>query len=82
MRSLGSRLRLCAPVVVLLAACTQGAPWDVADGEELRFRRSVKECRLLTQDPDGYQGPISLDQCMHRRGWRRQGPLKRIWRSF
>ena len=64
------------------SACRSNAPWDVPEGEELRFRRSVKECRLLTQDPDGYEGPISLDQCMHRRGWRRQGPIKRLWGSL
>lgn len=66
----------------LLLACSSNAPWDVPPGDELRFRRSVKECRLLTLDADGYEGPISLDQCMHRRGWRRQGPIKRLWRSF
>jgi hypothetical protein len=75
-------LRLLALAFVLLAGCSHNAPWDVPEGHELRFRRSVKECRLLTQDDDGYEGPISLDQCMRRRGWRRVGPIKRLWRSF
>jgi hypothetical protein len=71
-----------AAALVCLVGCSSNVPWDVADGEELRFRRSAKECRMLTLDADGYQGPITFDQCMNNRGFRRQGPIKRLWRSF
>lgn len=81
----GGRTRFGAAALLAaglqMAACA-GGPWDVADGDELRFRRSVRECRLLTQDAEGNAGPVPFDQCMGNRGWRRMGPLKRLWNAF
>jgi len=75
------RARVWLAVPLVLGACA-GGPWDVPDGDELRFKRNVRECRLLTQDAEGNEGPISFDQCMHNRGWRRMGPLKRAWKAL
>lgn len=62
--------------------CSSGdAPWDVAEGDEARFRRAHGECRLLTEEADGSQGPIPFDECMNRRGFHRMGPLKRLWKD-
>jgi len=65
-----------------LCACTaQGAPFDVAEGDEARFRRSDRECRMLTRDPEGSEGPISFDACMNRRGFERMNRLERLWKE-
>jgi hypothetical protein len=53
----------------------------VAEGDEARFRRAQRECRLLTEDADGNPGPIAFDECMERRGLERMGPLERLWKS-
>jgi hypothetical protein len=65
-----------------LSACAGGnAPWDVAEGDEARFRRAQRECRMLTQDAAGSEGPISFDQCMNRRGFDRMNPVERLWKG-
>jgi len=65
-----------------LACAGPDAPWDVPPGYALNFERAVTECEILTLDQAGNEGPISFDACMKRRGWSRQGPLKRWWRSL
>jgi hypothetical protein len=75
-----------AALLLLLAAgsgaCAGGdAPWDVAEGDEARFRRAQRECRMLTQDPEGSDGPISFDACMNRRGFDRMNPIERLWKG-
>ena len=83
-------LALRAPVALAAGALALGAlacagpdaPWDVPAGYELNHERAVAECEMLTVDPRGEEGPISFDACMERRGWSRQGPLKRWWREL
>jgi hypothetical protein len=73
------------PAGLLLAAalgCARGdAPWDVRSGDEGRFGRAERECRMLTLDTRGNAGPISFDQCMNRRGFERMGPIERLFRG-
>ena len=65
-----------------LCACAGGsAPWDVAEGDEARFQRAQRECRMLTQDAAGSEGPISFEQCMNRRGFDRMNPIERLWKG-
>jgi hypothetical protein len=65
-----------------LSACAAGdAPWDVGEGDEVRFRRAQRECRMLTQDPAGAEGPISFDACMNRRGFERMNRVERLWKD-
>jgi hypothetical protein len=33
---------------------------------------------MLTVDAEGREGPIGFDACMERRGFRRQGPIRRL----
>jgi hypothetical protein len=77
----GVRLGLALGLAVLCGCASGDAPWDVAEGDEARFRRAQGECRLLTEDADGKQGPIPFDECMNRRGFERMGPLERLWKS-
>jgi hypothetical protein len=74
-----------AALGLLLASalgCASGeAPWDVKPGDEARFRRADRECRLLTVDAAGNPGPISFDDCMARRGFERMGPIERLWKG-
>jgi hypothetical protein len=82
--SLGLAGRGAAPLALLLlaVACAgPDAPWDVAQGDEARFQRTERECRMLTQDAEGKEGPISFDRCMNRRGFERMGPIKRWLRG-
>jgi hypothetical protein len=53
----------------------------VAEGDEARFRRAQRECRMLTQDAAGSEGPISFDQCMNRRGFERMNRVERLWKG-
>jgi hypothetical protein len=82
--SSGSPLRLDWALLLLAAlfGCASGdAPWDVAEGDEARFRRAQRECRILTEDTDGNQGPIPFDECMNRRGFDRMGPIERLFKE-
>lgn len=47
----------------------------------MRFRRAQRECRMLTQDPEGAEGPISFDACMNRRGFERMNRIERLWKD-
>jgi hypothetical protein len=51
----------------------------VRKGEEARFQRSNRECRVLTVDAEEREGPIGFDDCMKRRGFRRKGPIRRLF---
>jgi hypothetical protein len=51
----------------------------VAKGEEARFEETVRVCRLLTDDDAGELAPERFEKCMKRRGWRRQGFIKRLF---
>jgi hypothetical protein len=80
------RWRVRAGALALAAAawlgCAGGeAPWDVRTGDELRFQRAERECRMLTRDPAGNAGPIPFDRCMNRRGFERMGPIERLWKG-
>jgi hypothetical protein len=61
-----------------LACASSDAPFHVGKGEEARFQRANRECRVLTVDAEGRQGPIGFDDCMKRRGFRRKGPIRRL----
>ena len=53
------------------------APWDVRDEEDRgRFRRAENECRILTQDAAGTEGPITFDRCLNRRGFYRMNRVE------
>jgi hypothetical protein len=54
-------------------------PWDVAAEDQDRFREASRICRLLTDDSAGELVPERFEKCMKRRGWRRQGFLKRLF---
>ena len=76
------RARLAAAAALAataaLACASSDAPFHVRKGEEARFQRSNRECRVLTVDAEGRQGPIGFDDCMKRRGFRRKGPIRRL----
>jgi hypothetical protein len=75
------RARVALAAAAWLGCAGPAAPWDVRAGDELRFQRAERECRMLTQDPAGTAGPISFDQCMNRRGFERMGPIERLWKG-
>jgi hypothetical protein len=80
--SLPRRAATLGLVVAAALGCARGeAPWDVKQGDEARFRRADRECRLLTVQADGKAGPISFDDCMARRGFERMGPIERLWKG-
>jgi hypothetical protein len=80
LRRSGRGLALLAAAAALGCA-SRGAPWDVRAGDELRFQRAERECRMLTRDAEGRDGPISFDHCMNRRGFERMGPIERLWKG-
>ena len=70
-----------AAVFLLSAGCAGSqAPWDVAPEDEERFQETTRVCRLLTDGAAGEQMPDRFETCMKRRGWKRQGPIKRLLR--
>ena len=70
-----------ASVVLLSVGCAGSqAPWDVAPEDQERFRETNRVCRLLTDDDAGELMPDRFETCMKRRGWKRQGPIKRLLR--
>jgi hypothetical protein len=72
---------LVASAVLLGASCSgRQAPWDVAAGDQGRFEETTRVCRLLTDDDAGELVPERFEKCMKRRGWRRQGFIKRLFR--
>jgi hypothetical protein len=62
-----------------LACASADAPFHVRKGDEARFDRANRECRMLTLDADERPGPISFDDCMKRRGFERMGPVGRLF---
>jgi hypothetical protein len=71
---------LVASAVLLGPSCGgRQAPWDVATGDQARFEETVRVCRLLTDDDAGELAPERFEKCMKRRGWRRQGFVKRLF---
>jgi hypothetical protein len=52
----------------------------VAAEDQGRFREASRNCRLLTDDSAGELAPEPFDKCMKRRGWKRQGFIKRLFR--
>jgi hypothetical protein len=67
-----------AAAATALACASSSAPFRVKKGDEARFQRANRECRVLTVDVEGREGPIGFDDCMKRRGFRRMGPLRRL----
>jgi hypothetical protein len=53
----------------------------VEDADRGRFRRAEKECRMLTQDASGTEGPIGYDRCMNRRGFERMNRIEQLWKT-
>ena len=47
--------------------------------EQARFQETSRVCRLLTDDSAGELVPERFDKCMERRGWKRLGPIKRLF---
>lgn len=72
---------LLAAVLFASSCAGSQAPWDVAAGDEARFQETSRICRLLTDDSAGELVPERFDKCMARRGWKRQGPIKRLFRG-
>jgi hypothetical protein len=68
-----------AAAAAALACASADAPFRVRKGEEARFQRASRECRVLTVDAEGREGPIAFDDCMQRRGFRRMGPIRRLF---
>jgi hypothetical protein len=80
--SAARRRRGAGLLLAALLGCAGGAaPWDVREGDEGRFERAQRECRMLTVDASGSEGPIPFDQCMNRRGFERMGPITRLFRG-
>jgi hypothetical protein len=78
-RSRARRAAAAALAVSAAVACASSdAPFHVRKGEEARFQRANRECRVLTVDVEGREGPIGFDDCMKRRGFRRKGPIRRL----
>jgi hypothetical protein len=67
-------------VLVSVSCAGSQAPWDVAAEDQGRFREASRNCRLLTDDSAGELVPDRFDKCMKRRGWKRQGFIKRLFR--
>jgi hypothetical protein len=65
--------------LVGLGCAGSQAPWDVGPMDEARFQETTRICRLLTDDRAGELVPESFDKCMKRRGWKRQGFIKRLF---
>jgi hypothetical protein len=70
-----------AAAAAALACASADAPFDVRKGDEARFQRANRECRVLTVDVEGREGPIGFDDCLERRGFRRMGPIKRLFKG-
>ena len=71
---------LVASAVLLTVSCAGSqAPWDVDPNDQRRFREATRVCRLLTDDGAGELMPDRFEKCMKRRGWKRQGFLKRLF---
>jgi hypothetical protein len=68
-----------AATVVIVGCAGSQAPWDVEADQRDRFQETSRVCRLLTDDSSGSPVPESFDRCMKRRGWKRQGPIKRLF---
>jgi len=66
-------------VLVNVSCAGSQAPWDVAAEDQARFRETSRICRLLTDDRAGELVPERFDTCMKRRGWKRQGFVKRLF---
>jgi hypothetical protein len=74
-------ITLVASAVLFTVSCAGSqAPWDVAPKDQGRFQEVTRVCRLLTDDSAGELMPDRFEKCMKRRGWKRQGPLKRLFR--
>jgi len=72
--------RVALAVLVMVSCAGSRAPWDVAKGDEDRFRETTRTCRLLTDDGAGELVPDKFETCMKRRGWRRQCFIERLFR--
>jgi hypothetical protein len=66
-------------LLVWLGCAGSEAPWDVGALEQGRFEETTRICRLLTDDGAGELVPERFEKCMKRRGWKRQGFLKRLF---
>lgn len=74
-------ITLAASVVLFTVSCAGSqAPWDVAPKDQRRFQEATRVCRQLTDDSAGELMPDRFETCMKRRGWKRQGPIKRLIR--
>jgi len=73
------RWRALLVLGALAAGCAgRSAPWHVPPGAEDRFRESRRVCRMLT-DEDGALHEDRFERCMERRGWEREGWLRRLF---
>jgi hypothetical protein len=72
--------RITAWAVLVSVGCAGSqAPWDVDARDQARFEETSRICRLLTDDSAGELVPESFEKCMTRRGWKRQGFIKRLF---
>jgi len=81
-RRFGRRIAAAAAAALALVGlgCAGGqAPWDVAVEDQARFQETTRVCRLLTDDDAGELAPERFEKCMRRRGWKRQGFIKRLF---
>ena len=69
-----------ATVLVGVSCAGSQAPWDVDARDQARFEETTRICRVLTDDSAGELVPESFEKCMTRRGWKRQGFIKRLIR--
>jgi hypothetical protein len=68
-----------AAVLVSVGCAGSQAPWDVDARDQVRFEETSRICRLLTDDRAGELVPEDFERCMTRRGWKRQGFIKRLF---
>jgi hypothetical protein len=71
---------LTASAVLVSVSCAGSqAPWDVEARDQARFEENSRVCRLLTDDSAGELVAEDFERCMTRRGWKRQGFIKRLF---
>jgi hypothetical protein len=78
----GRRFATVSVVGVLLfgpGCAGSDAPWDVSPKNYARFQETTRVCRMLTDESGGELAPERFEKCMKRRGWKRQGFLKRLF---
>jgi hypothetical protein len=81
------RIALAGLCLLLMASgsvgcATRSSPWNVPKGHEDRYRATRKLCHDLTDSKDGTYEPKLFENCMKRRGFKRQNAFQRVWKGL